>query len=405
MCGIAGYVGKGEPSLAMKFAFFTMASEMDDRGGHSWGWTDWEHVVKGLKLVRDGLKTEHLDHRSAAIHTRFGTTGAKVADNSHPFVIAATDSPLEKDVVVGMHNGIVYNHTELNRAYRRKCEVDSMHIFHHIADGVDLSTIEAYGTIIYRKGEALYGGRFNGGELSIALTNEGLLFASTEYAIERAIELSGLELVHFYEVVEGDLYRLEYDNLYVTPEKINISASTSKLTWDYFKNHQEEWWKDTDSSDFSSGKARPNLNHGGRGSLALDWELDMRDLDATGRESDMEVELAGEEPTGYTDEYNECEMCQYFGTPDQIYYHRLDNALVCQDCAYEYYGYVAPDAVDITPRIRFTCEECGLVKDGTTKEAKHQVVQDGKVLCPKCFYMNHKCKDLVMLEQKKPVKV
>lgn len=393
MCGIAGYVGVDKPSLAMKMAFFIMATEMDDRGGHSWGWTNWDKIDKGLALVRDGLTTENFDSPSAAVHTRFGTTGEKIAENSHPFLIhGATEYeyrmqgdvevqiPMESGKqIIGMHNGIVYNHTELNRDYGRKCEVDSMHIFHHIVNEVPLDTIEAYGAIVYQQDGVIYGGRFNGGELSIALTKEGLVYASTKYAIERALELSGVELVHFFQVVEGELYRFAADNLYVHG-KIDITESLYSYKWSDSKYAQSEWWKKEPEES--------------QGSPYTSWEKDIERLDRQ-----TEDDGPDGEDIAYMGHYDECEFCQAKG--GTLYYHKDDDVIICAECAWEEYGHAAPHTYEVTQNARFRCEECDKEYGGEKKHgfSKYRMDRTGLVICAKCFWSNHNDTNLKLIQQ------
>lgn len=53
-------------------------------------------------------------------HVRFATTGSVTEQNAHPFV---------KGSVIGAHNGIIYNHTEIARKIDKNVQVDSEVIF------------------------------------------------------------------------------------------------------------------------------------------------------------------------------------------------------------------------------------------------------------------------------------
>ena len=53
-------------------------------------------------------------------HVRFATTGAKIKENAHPFVMGS---------VIGAHNGIIYNHKEIASKIGKNVQVDSEVIF------------------------------------------------------------------------------------------------------------------------------------------------------------------------------------------------------------------------------------------------------------------------------------
>lgn len=344
MCGIAGYIAKGEVDLRLDMALLVLAQEMDKRGGHSWGWTNWVDVDKGMYAAATSLRTQHFGHAMAAVHTRYATTGEKIADNSHPFTITREQTtPL-----IGMHNGIVYNHTELNRDYARKCAVDSMHIFEHIADGIDLNTIEAYGAIMYFQDGKLYGGRFNGGELAVALTEQGVIYASTRSAVERALELSGIVLTHFYEVEEGHLYHFTCESIYEAGN-IPIKESFSK-----------QRWNDATYYDWSK----------------VDWEYELLAAEARDVKGTTIVEY-----------------CDFCGTERATLSHQEEGSQVCEDCALEEYGHVSDGQYSKTSHVRFTCEECG-VRHGDQgskhQQPKYRIDSTGQVLCAMCFWKNHR---------------
>jgi hypothetical protein len=180
---------------------------METRGRKSWGWTDGkEQIIKSLGEITEGMNATFLGHKQAALHTRQPTTGATVKDNSHPFRIKN---------VLGMHNGVVRNHDELQKKYERKCEVDSEHIFYHIAEERPLSEISAYGAIVFWKDDKLYLGRFNGGELTLARTENAWIFASTKDSLEVALRMAGLlKGAVWFKLKENQLYRLEGNSLF-----------------------------------------------------------------------------------------------------------------------------------------------------------------------------------------------
>lgn len=187
MCGIAGYsLDKTDAKTAAALAI--LALEMEDRGSHSWGTMSNTRFNKGVGPITSGFGLPSVLPNSFALHTRFATTGKIETRNSHPFKIIGSMGE-----VIGMHNGIVYNHEDLNRKYGRECSVDSEHIFHHIADGVALDDIEAYGAIVYRLNGVWHIGRFNYGDMAVAGTKHGYFFASTDKALASALALAGIK--------------------------------------------------------------------------------------------------------------------------------------------------------------------------------------------------------------------
>lgn len=215
MCGIAGYVCKDKYEPKLDLAFPLLGVFMDTRGGDSWGYTDGNRIEKMTGEFQGGYTPAFSGAMQAALHTRYGTTGAKIAINSHPWRFG--------EDLIGMHNGVVYNHTELNARLFRQFDVDSMHIFQHIVEERDLSEIEAYGAIVFFQEGKIHLGRFHAGQLSVAHAEWGIMFASTDWAITQACQMAGLPEPEFYKVEEGQLYVLEGNTMYFTDTKLNFS--------------------------------------------------------------------------------------------------------------------------------------------------------------------------------------
>lgn len=242
MCGIAGYVCNDEYKAELDVMFPLMGVFMQTRGVHSWGYTDWVNIDKHVGALDDSFGTEHRGAKQAAIHTRHATEGAKVADNSHPWEF---DGKL-----IGMHNGIVYNHKELNKDLGRNFEVDSMHIFQHIIEGRDLSDIEGYGAIVYQSEGKIWLGRFNGGDMCVARAPWGIVYASTQDAIDNAFRIAGLPEPVYYQINDGVLYFIENGLLYKTDNKLNISRGYVATKWSDvdWKDWQGGSWLDEQGS-------------------------------------------------------------------------------------------------------------------------------------------------------------
>jgi len=196
---------------------------MDERGGHSWGCMDATQVAHGLGRISTGLTVSAKMPQYFALHTRYGTTGARVVENSHPFTLHGSAG-----TVVGMHNGIISNHAILNRDQKRNLVVDSQHIFANIAEGRSLNNLEGYGTIVYRLNGEWFIGRFNDGDLRVCATAQGIFFASTTEALIEALSFAGIAVQQWLKVKDNMVYRLTLDGLH---KAYKVDAMGTRFRW------------------------------------------------------------------------------------------------------------------------------------------------------------------------------
>tara|TARA_R110001632_G_scaffold57555_2_gene140597 strand:+ start:336 stop:1532 length:1197 start_codon:yes stop_codon:yes gene_type:complete len=138
MCGIFGFAKRegwqSESQMdRIEDVISNLTFESVIRGNHSTGFaiaskTD-KLVYKTLKpsdeLVCDKewhniLEKVDVDTTIFLGHVRFATTGAKIKENAHPFVMGS---------VIGAHNGIIYNHKEIASKIGKNVQVDSEVIF------------------------------------------------------------------------------------------------------------------------------------------------------------------------------------------------------------------------------------------------------------------------------------
>lgn len=221
MCGLFG-AASNTPIKRLDQVITQLAIYNEDRGKQSWGVFDGKKLAKGVGPISRNLwRIPRADRGLLLGHTRAATVGDVTQANAHPFEFTSADN---KCTVVGAHNGHVANHEELNKKYNTELQVDSMHIFWHIANGVPMGDIEGYGAITFVKDGVLYLGRFNGGQLAVAqIEKAGLIWSSDESALSKALE--GANLKHFtYEIEEGATYYFTQDKLWDAQNKITIST-------------------------------------------------------------------------------------------------------------------------------------------------------------------------------------
>jgi len=204
-----------------------LAQAMSARGTDSWGVLVDGAVKRGLDSITYAPSVMTLpEHLNVAAHTRYGTTGKNTVKNAHPFTIGN---------VIGMHNGMIYNHEWLNILHDRDMAVDSQHIFANINEGVPLSELKGYGTIVYaytKAPETLYLGRFNGGEISVAQVRDGkqtlgIMWASTRHALKSALHLAGLKGT-YYNIVEQAVYKIQDGRITQVGDWLNVGKQEHK---------------------------------------------------------------------------------------------------------------------------------------------------------------------------------
>jgi Glutamine amidotransferase domain len=211
MCGIFGYVCRDNYEKGLDIAIPIMAVYMESRGSHSWGFSDGVEIIKDTGGISNGLNPSLFGRKQAFFHTRHATTGSHTKENAHPWTFEKDGNKL-----VGMHNGIITNDDELNNKYSRKFEVDSMHIFQHIVENRPMKEIRGYGAVVYCMDGQIYLGRFNGGQLAVARTKFGTVFASTQETVNKAMKMAGLDVETFYQVDDEKLYVIQDANLFTT---------------------------------------------------------------------------------------------------------------------------------------------------------------------------------------------
>jgi hypothetical protein len=234
--------------------------------------------VRATAFTNSGLKMNN-DAPTAILHTRLATTGhPKDNKNNHPIV-----APYPKgDRVVLTHNGWVNNYASLTRLHglRRGAEVDSEVIasflqqygddYDKLGDAIDGNYSLAY--LREDKPGELFLVRGHSSPLVVSVTNHGVFYASTEFALKGIEQYVGGPLVGYVEVAEGRAVRVEngemkdtisfdlrdrWSNYYGNRVHTNTTSRTAYgttvggLGWDddderWYSQHRRSWTVDGD---------------------------------------------------------------------------------------------------------------------------------------------------------------
>lgn len=233
MCGIFGWSFKRKakiPAGQREVLASTLAVANSLRGDQSWG--AYYMSAEGRPVVRKHVGDiarvtgvgafGHVNTLFA--HTRYATTGAVIAENSHPF---------RAGNLLLAHNGMIFNHDALNAKYHRECAVDSMHFAHHLAAGRGFGDIEAYGTVVWvedphphtvklcrmRQGQlAVYGIKNAKGK------QVGTVWSSDRAHLENALGASRLDCFPYVKLEEGAVYEVRQGKLYTVNQRLACAA-------------------------------------------------------------------------------------------------------------------------------------------------------------------------------------
>lgn len=224
MCGIFGAMLTGTPHpLQRTLLYATLATEMDSRGKDSWGCLRLKPdnkftVYKQLGLAgRASSVYQFCEENFLLAHTRFGTVGAKDdKNNAHPFIYRSKKNGHR---IIGVHNGSVSNHSQLDSKYGVRFNVDSEHIFFSLMKDENMKGLEGYGVACWydtRTPGRIYLCKLTGGgDLAIAQLKEkaGLVWASTAHAVNEAIKRADLAIDgSMYEIKPKKIYAIDRNN-------------------------------------------------------------------------------------------------------------------------------------------------------------------------------------------------
>jgi len=173
---------------------------MNKRGQDAWGMSDGIDIIKHTGSILESWEEPPTDWTSCIIHTRGASSGSgKVLENAHPFQFPKPSG----GSVVGIHNGCLSNHKDLNDKYSRKFDVDSMHIWAHRAAGLSWEELRGWGNLVWYEDGKLNFARFNSTDLNIAtLTNGEVVFCSLFQPLSAAAKMYGNPVKTHWECKE-----------------------------------------------------------------------------------------------------------------------------------------------------------------------------------------------------------
>jgi hypothetical protein len=275
---------------------------MEERGTHSWGFTDGNEVWKNVGAFSDSFTADLLGKKIALVHTRFATFGSKTEENSHPFRVGN---------ILGVHNGQIYNHAAVAKTHGIEYAVDSELIFHYLNEGRDLSELEGYGAVVFFENNILHLGVFNKGQLTLAATEFGWAWASTKSAVANSLRMAGFTPHWYAQLEEGTLYQLDGWNIKVDERPLSISERVVQ-TYNYrarrWNPDTKTWEDDTTPKVNSAGLV--THGHYGYGHFDDDYNWDW--LEDKGKETQKllnEPSSDDDEPVDVETIPDDCNFC------------------------------------------------------------------------------------------------
>jgi hypothetical protein len=220
MCGLFGY-NVPEYTDKIRELMTVLAVFNEDRGTDAFGWTNGQIIVKdGGPISQKFDEIPFYDELVGAFHTRAGTSGPKMEQQcAHPWKM------VDKYAVIGMHNGYVSNHHELNRIYDRSFMVDSMHMVAHAASGLPYTNVQFNGVFLYfEDGAGPFVFRTAHRDLEVLqLKDGGVVWSSDWTHLRRSMSMLRIPYSTIYQPpLINQLYKLADNGMF----KLNIEVPT-----------------------------------------------------------------------------------------------------------------------------------------------------------------------------------
>lgn len=360
MCGLFGWkFGECIPVEKRVIVATVLSIENEIRGKDSWGVLNLQtrEIMKELGKVTKGVY-KFCMLPEVLCHTRFATVGAVTVENAHPFVYKH---------IIGAHNGTVANHWQVNNAMNRDFDVDSIHLFAHIADNEQKKELRAHGAITYvdtREEEGgLFLSKFNGGGLNVYSVNapDGepgmIVWSSTQHAIETALAVAGLE-GYAWEVGEGKVYEIKEYTLYNTVKELGFERPIKVHVPTIYQGYEGHgvYTHDHSISKWEKKDLKPYYDHG---------EIIWNKCCMCGRW--LRVVRIG------TDDV--CSMCE------EVYRENMGRKIVGEDGVHTQLTVVEIDEETTNPALAGLCDYCGTV------EAEFHIPAMQGIVCADCMAM------------------
>ncbi len=252
MCGLSGYIlranDKRNDDIARIALLCGLATGIDKRGGHAAGWAGVDDA--GLISVERGdgtwesqsaeFLTNASKHNVCLMHARYATMGAKIVENAHPFTITRGDGEASKVKLVGAHNGCLTGTWSSASEHNREQTVDSLELFHLLADGeLDaIQELDGYGVITWVEpgSSDVFVCRLSKRSdfYAIALPGKlGVVWGSTKEIVQRGLifaDIDGGKELDLPEV--GRVYRLSVDGVKAT-ETAGVEVGKKRKPYSY----------------------------------------------------------------------------------------------------------------------------------------------------------------------------